>query len=441
MRIFLVSFSLLFSIFSFSQSIDVLERQLSQSNDAKEKMMLNYQLANEWMRSDARKAIDYAKAAHQKALELKNNGMAAEAAFVASRGYDRNRDDRNEDIWLGSAIKFAMEANDADLIIKAVDMRSRLAVKSRNERKALQVVQEAFAYFSNKGGKSISEMQAQYDIQKSQLEREKRQLEQEKNKLESEIGNLRQDRERISTERDNLKEDKTVLAERQRMLEQEKQTVEEDLTKKEIEIQAVSAEKARLLYLNEYRKRRVDSLESRQKIDSLALQQKDLALQNAELEKEQGRYLTYMLGVASIFTVLLALMFYLRFLAKKKSSNLLSRQNKIIEEERQRSDELLYNIMPVGVAKELKEKGQAEAKLIDEVTVLFTDFKGFTAMSEQLSPKDLVNDLHLCFSQFDEICDKYGIEKIKTIKEMPITVCIGKRKLFTLNTAKATQTN
>jgi adenylate cyclase len=52
---------------------------------------------------------------------------------------------------------------------------------------------------------------------------------------------------------------------------------------------------------------------------------------------------------------------------------------------------------------------------IDQVTVLFTDFKGFTAMSEQLTPKELVKDLHECFSAFDNICEKYGIEKIKTI--------------------------
>jgi class 3 adenylate cyclase len=47
--------------------------------------------------------------------------------------------------------------------------------------------------------------------------------------------------------------------------------------------------------------------------------------------------------------------------------------------------------------------------------VLFTDFKGFTQMSELVTPKELVKDLHECFSAFDRICEKYGIEKIKTI--------------------------
>ena len=92
----------------------------------------------------------------------------------------------------------------------------------------------------------------------------------------------------------------------------------------------------------------------------------------------------------------------------------LTQRNRIAKEKK-RSEELLLNILPKEVAEELKEKGEAEAQLIDQVTVLFTDFKGFTAMSELLSPKDLVKDLDLCFSEFDTITSKHGIEKIKTI--------------------------
>lgn len=90
-------------------------------------------------------------------------------------------------------------------------------------------------------------------------------------------------------------------------------------------------------------------------------------------------------------------------------------QRNRIGKEKERSESLLLNILPEETAKELKEKGRADARLIDDVTVLFTDFKGFTAMSEKLSPEALVKDLHLCFSLFDGICEKYGIEKIKTI--------------------------
>jgi class 3 adenylate cyclase/Tfp pilus assembly protein PilF len=90
-------------------------------------------------------------------------------------------------------------------------------------------------------------------------------------------------------------------------------------------------------------------------------------------------------------------------------------QRNRIGKEKNRSEELLLNILPAEVAQELKEKGQTEAQLIDSVTVLFTDFKGFTVLTEKLSPKELVNDLNTCFSEFDHITAKYGIEKIKTI--------------------------
>ena len=90
-------------------------------------------------------------------------------------------------------------------------------------------------------------------------------------------------------------------------------------------------------------------------------------------------------------------------------------QRNRISKEKARSEELLLNILPEEVAEELKAKGEADALQIDAVTVLFTDFKGFTAMSEKLSPKELVRDLHECFSAFDNICEKHGLEKIKTI--------------------------
>ncbi|MFN8182579.1 MAG: adenylate/guanylate cyclase domain-containing protein [Bacteroidia bacterium] len=91
------------------------------------------------------------------------------------------------------------------------------------------------------------------------------------------------------------------------------------------------------------------------------------------------------------------------------------RQRNRISKEKKRSDELLLNILPEEVAEELKAKGEADAVQIEQATVLFTDFKGFTAMSESLSPKELVRDLNECFSAFDRITEKYGIEKIKTI--------------------------
>jgi class 3 adenylate cyclase/uncharacterized protein HemY len=98
------------------------------------------------------------------------------------------------------------------------------------------------------------------------------------------------------------------------------------------------------------------------------------------------------------------------------------RQRNKISKARKRSDELLLNILPQEVADELKAKGHADARQFDEVTVLFTDFKGFTAISEQLTPKELVQDLHECFTAFDNIIRKHGLEKIKTIGDSYMAV-------------------
>ena len=64
---------------------------------------------------------------------------------------------------------------------------------------------------------------------------------------------------------------------------------------------------------------------------------------------------------------------------------------------------------------ELKEKGKADARDFEMVSILFTDFKGFTEQSAKLSAAELVHEINHCFEAFDGIMEKYGIEKIKTI--------------------------
>jgi class 3 adenylate cyclase len=90
-------------------------------------------------------------------------------------------------------------------------------------------------------------------------------------------------------------------------------------------------------------------------------------------------------------------------------------QSKEIEGQKGRIEDLLLNILPKEISEELKDKGKATARRHDEVTVLFTDMKGFTQVAEKMTPEELVNELDECFIQFDEIVGRYGIEKIKTI--------------------------
>ena len=86
-----------------------------------------------------------------------------------------------------------------------------------------------------------------------------------------------------------------------------------------------------------------------------------------------------------------------------------------LESEKKKADDLLLNILPNAVADELKSRGEATPRQFDSVTVMFTDFKGFTQIAEKITPAALIADLDNCFYYFDEIMDRYSVEKIKTI--------------------------
>jgi len=83
--------------------------------------------------------------------------------------------------------------------------------------------------------------------------------------------------------------------------------------------------------------------------------------------------------------------------------------------ERSKSEKLLLNILPAEVAAELKETGKTFPKRYNDVTIIFTDFVGFTKIAETLSAEELVLELDRCFSYFDTVCEKYNLEKLKTI--------------------------
>ena len=88
---------------------------------------------------------------------------------------------------------------------------------------------------------------------------------------------------------------------------------------------------------------------------------------------------------------------------------------KALEAEKSRSDDLLLNILPLKIADELKHGNKVDPKYHDSVTIMFTDFKGFTRFAEETEPGVLVSDLNQYFSAFDDIISRHNLEKLKTI--------------------------
>lgn len=155
------------------------------------------------------------------------------------------------------------------------------------------------------------------------------------------------------------------------------------------------------------------SLELKMKESDRLKQKAEAEKQKAEAEAQRARSNQFLIlliggGVVLIISVV-------AFVQKFNSNRKLNSKNKEIELERQKSDTLLLNILPEETAQELKETGYAQPHSYDLVTVMFTDFKGFTQISEKLSPEELVKKLEYCFTEFDNICERNNLEKIKTI--------------------------
>lgn len=143
--------------------------------------------------------------------------------------------------------------------------------------------------------------------------------------------------------------------------------------------------------------------------DSLLQVEKDLEVQMKHQKEVQKKDKNRNLAIGvGLICFLLAIGFFTRWRYVRKS-------RAIIEIEKNRSENLLLNILPAEIAEELKEKGEASARDFELVSILFTDFKGFTEKSAELSAADLIGEINHCFKAFDLICERYGVEKIKTI--------------------------
>src|SRR5690606_33215164 len=161
-----------------------------------------------------------------------------------------------------------------------------------------------------------------------------------------------------------------------------------------------------------------------------------LALENARIKaehdelllKQQRDQLMYVGGGAAVIFILLLFIFRAYRFTKRAKRELEAKNTEImsqkallekrhgqLKEERAKSERLLLNILPKPIAAELREKGKTTPLYYKRVTVMFTDFKGFTNLAEKMAPADIVRELDICFHAFDNIIEKHNLEKIKTM--------------------------
>jgi len=247
-----------------------------------------------------------------------------------------------------------------------------------------------------------------------------------------------QDSEITQEKADKAEQGRMLAVEKAKVSEQEKQMVQQlaDLLERDKKLalaRAISAENERELALKDlriqYEMRIGDSIDNQLEKEKLIRSRlsearqldkarADKATQAKELEINKREKLLGFSGllVLILILVLISLIYIRRANRKLKASNLeISENRKLIALEKEKSDELLLNILPEKTAAELKLTGSSAPKHYDQASVLFTDFKGFTGIAENLSPTELIDELNLYFKAFDQIMEEHNIEKIKTI--------------------------
>jgi len=190
----------------------------------------------------------------------------------------------------------------------------------------------------------------------------------------------------------------------------QKQTEElqAQLAAREAQIDQMTEEQMKTSMLLMQQRFMLDSVVFRNSLDSLAVENFNLALREAESNRK-----FYMAAIAGL--LLLAGGSLFSFMRARQHSKVLEEKNKTIRQEQERSENLLLNILPALVADELKKNGRTQAQYFEDASVLFADFVGFSKIAEQLKPQQLVTELDTAFKAFDEIIARYNLEKIKTI--------------------------
>lgn len=105
-----------------------------------------------------------------------------------------------------------------------------------------------------------------------------------------------------------------------------------------------------------------------------------------------------------------------------KIKSQLDQQHQLLAEEQKKSERVLLNVLPSSIAQRLKNHQGLIADGHADVTVMFADLVNFTQLTESLSPEQMVSLLNTIFSGFDELSEKYGVEKIKTIGDAYMVV-------------------
>ncbi len=410
-RFVLLFFILIATGSGLTAQSSALEAQYSKATDKSVKMRLAFQIAEKNLGTNSSKASSYAHRAFTIASELRDEGMMARASLLDGQALLKERNITAAKTRFKECAEHAAKNDDLDLATRAYDALEDIAKRSNNYSEAYAYSEQAVALLKSKKG--IRSSSSETNVARTRIS------EDEKKRLQSEIEDLEDILAQLSRERDELVQDKSRFSEKEQKLSQQTESVKKDLTQKEQELMTAQEEREAAIQRTARRDKMLSKLTRQMLADSLVymqdIQQKNEQLAQAELQAQNSRNLRNLFLVISVAGLAIAGLFMKLFFDNRRAKTRLEEKNRQIQLAQERSDELLHNILPEPIARELKQKNEVKASLHEDVTVLFSDFTNFTQISEQLTPDQLVREIDHCFRAFDTIINHYHIEKIKTI--------------------------
>lgn len=385
-----------------AQSVNELKANLRKAQSKNERMQLSYDLAQALLNArNYTEATDYAYQAYELAIQLSEKRMASDAIYLSGEAQFRRRKFPEASARFIEAWHTARNFGHRDIALQAAEKLMTINRDQKNLAEALKWSQEMIAYLQDNSGRSA----AGGDVA--------RRLESRLAALEAENRALREQLAQATGQSEVLE---TTY---KQQIQQVQAFTKEELGKREAEISETRRQSDSLVNV---KNRLLKTMTEGQMLDSMikAQQEREIQTQKAlaaqlDVARQKSEAARNFLLMVATLVLVIAGFFFLLFRSKNRTAKELSQKNRIIEDEQKKSDELLLNILPPAIAQELKTRKKVAARKYDDATVMFIDFTGFTRVSEQLGPEQLVAELDYCFTSFDHIIGQYRIEKIKTV--------------------------
>lgn len=414
---------------NFEAAIDYFEEALKIERDLNGEenpvTLVNLAIVYQNMNKNKR-ALEFLHNAANMVEKLGDNNVAAEYHHLTSVVYFDMKDYYSAQVSNREALRRAKIANNTYILEAAYLLSSKIYEALYDYEKAMMDYQE---YLKIRDSVQRAKAQSQSELTEAAFVVERVSRDAESLWANEEISYL--DLQRLKLDSANREQElqlfyqndsiQKITIDNQRL---ENQRALQEILLKEEQFYAAKKEKE----VDSLRQiERIQSLEletqklvQKEQESQIALLDKENQLSELNLKKVRARN-NFLIGIAVLAIIIIYIVYRSLRYAKRtnkllhKQKNEIERQKDEIEIQRERSDKLLLNILPEETAEELKEKGSATPKHYELVSVLFTDFKGFTNIAEKLTPQELVAELNNCFLAFDNIIDKHKLEKIKTI--------------------------